>query len=169
MKKCIKCNKESSGNYCVYCGEKLVEEVRVKEEKNIAEERTKEVEKNNTLINDNKALYIIVFALLAIIIGLSIYTVNVNSKIDNLESQVSKLKSEKSRLSKENTDYSFENIKLKDKADFLDENIVFVLDGYGNYYYTYDQVQKVTQGEEYTYWAYNIEAAKYKGYKAWKK
>ena len=35
-----------------------------------------------------------------------------------------------------------------------------VLDGYGNYYYTYDQVQQVTQGKEYSYWAYNKEAAK---------
>ena len=59
--------------------------------------------------------------------------------------------------------------RLQDKANFMDEYIVFVLDGYGNYYYTYDQVQIVTQGvDEYEYWAYNKEQAIYLGYKAWK-
>lgn len=53
------------------------------------------------------------------------------------------------------------------KVDFFDENIVFVLEGYGNYYYTYDQVEQVTQGKSYTYWAYNKEAAITKGYRAW--
>lgn len=53
---------------------------------------------------------------------------------------------------------------VSDKLDFFDENIVFVIEGYGNYYYTYDCVQKITNGEEYSYWAYNIEAAKYEGY-----
>lgn len=51
-----------------------------------------------------------------------------------------------------------------EKLDFFDENIVFVIEGYGNYYYTYDCVQKITDGEEYSYWAYNKEAAKGNGY-----
>lgn len=53
------------------------------------------------------------------------------------------------------------------KIDFFDENIVFVLEGYGNYYYTYDQVEQVTQGKNFTYWAYNKEAAIANGYRAW--
>lgn len=51
-----------------------------------------------------------------------------------------------------------------DKLDFFDENIVFVIEGYGNYFYNYDCVQKITDGEEYSYWAYNKEAAISKGY-----
>lgn len=53
---------------------------------------------------------------------------------------------------------------MQDKLDFFDENIVFVIEGYGNYYYTYDCVQKITDGEEYSFWAYNKEAAKSNGY-----
>ena len=52
----------------------------------------------------------------------------------------------------------------KEKLDFFDENIVFVIEGYGDYYYSYDCVQRVTSGE-YTYWAYNKEAAISKGYR----
>lgn len=55
-----------------------------------------------------------------------------------------------------------------EKANMLDENIVFVLQGYGNVYYTYDCVSKLTSGSEYTYWAYNKEAAKAQGYRAGK-
>ena len=53
---------------------------------------------------------------------------------------------------------------IQEKLDFFDENIVFVIEGYGDYYYTYDCVQKITDGEEYSYWAYNKEAAMAKGY-----
>ena len=52
-----------------------------------------------------------------------------------------------------------------EKLNFLDENIVFVIEGYGNYYYTYDCMEQVTDGSEYSYWAYNKEAAISKGYK----
>ena len=46
---------------------------------------------------------------------------------------------------------------------------MFVIDGYGNYYYTYDQMEQVTQGiDEYSYWAYNKEQAISLGYKKWK-
>lgn len=53
----------------------------------------------------------------------------------------------------------------RQKFDFFDENIVFVLKGYGNVYYSYDCVQQITSGEEYEYWAYNKEAAISQGYK----
>ena len=51
------------------------------------------------------------------------------------------------------------------KLNFFDENVVFQLEGYGKYYYTYDCVQKITDGKEYSYWAYNIDAAKGNGLK----
>ena len=54
------------------------------------------------------------------------------------------------------------------KIKFFDENVVFVLDGYGRYYYTYDQMAQVTQGKSFTYWAYNLEQAIDLGYRAWK-
>lgn len=52
----------------------------------------------------------------------------------------------------------------KNKLDFFDENIVFVIDGYGDYYYTYDCMVD-SLDEDYTYWAFNKEQAIYKGYK----
>lgn len=55
--------------------------------------------------------------------------------------------------------------KEEAKAKFLDENIVFVLEGYGNVYYSYDCVDKLTEGEDFTFWAYNKEAAISQGYK----
>lgn len=53
---------------------------------------------------------------------------------------------------------------VKNKLDFIDENIVFVIEGYGNYYYTYDCMMTKVEGE-YTYWAYNKEQAISRGYK----
>ncbi len=55
-------------------------------------------------------------------------------------------------------------LKLKQKINFYDENIVFVLDGYGNYYYNYDCVQEVTNGKQYSYLAFNKQAAISQGY-----
>ena len=52
-----------------------------------------------------------------------------------------------------------------EKADFLDERIVFIIDGFGNYYYTYDEMKSLTKHlVEYEYWAYNTEQAIYLGY-----
>ncbi len=45
------------------------------------------------------------------------------------------------------------------KLDFLDENIVFKLDGFGNYYYTYDCMMNITIGSSFSYVAYNINNA----------
>lgn len=50
-----------------------------------------------------------------------------------------------------------------DKAKFLDENIVFVIEGYGDYYYTYDEMMRVVEGE-FSFWAYNKEQAIALGY-----
>ena len=67
-------------------------------------------------------------------------------------------------------DYVASNINVcngwsSEKADFLDQNIVFVIDGFGNYYYTYDEMIAATeQMDEYEYWAYNKEKAIDLGY-----
>ena len=51
------------------------------------------------------------------------------------------------------------------KAGFLDENIVFVIEGFGDYYYTYDCMMEKVGDNQYTYWAYNRENAIYLGYR----
>ena len=90
------------------------------------------------------------------------------SEISNLKRQVSTLREEKNKLFSENTSLKLTNSKNSEKIKFFDENVVFVLDGYGRYYYTYDQVEQVTQGKSFSYWTYNLEQAIDLGYRAWK-
>lgn len=53
----------------------------------------------------------------------------------------------------------------RDKAKFLDESIVFVIEGYGDYFYTYDEMMNVMEDKgEFTFWAYNKELAIALGY-----
>lgn len=55
--------------------------------------------------------------------------------------------------------------EVKEKAEFYDKTIVFVVEGYGDYYFTYNQMMQVTANDEsFTYWAYNKEQAISLGY-----
>lgn len=56
-------------------------------------------------------------------------------------------------------------IYVREKLDFMNDNIVFKIKGFGNYYYSYDCMKKKV-GDSYEYWAYNIDAAKGQGLKA---
>ncbi len=84
------------------------------------------------------------------------------NKIEKLNKQITRLENK--------TEYSipedyYDNAQ---KVDFYDKNIVFVIEGFGDYYFTYDEMQWVTRNvENYTYWAYNKEQAIYKGYTAY--
>ena len=95
----------------------------------------------------NKILLIISFLLLIVSVGFNIF--QYIDRKDTLEIY---------------WDSMYENTQFVEKAEFLDENIVFVLEGYGDYYYTYDCVQEITDGD-YSYWAYNKEAAISQGYR----
>lgn len=53
---------------------------------------------------------------------------------------------------------------IQDKLDFMDEFIVFKIDGFGNYYYTYDCMMKKVNGD-YSFIAYNINEAQRIGLK----
>ena len=78
-----------------------------------------------------------------------------NSRINTLEARAS------------NLDYLLDGQSLfyvKEKLEFFDENIVFKIKGYGNYYYTYDCMMNKVNGS-YTYWGYNKEAAISEGLK----
>lgn len=53
-----------------------------------------------------------------------------------------------------------------EKADFLDQHIVFVIEGFGDYYYTYDEMRQLTRNmDECEFWAYNTETAIAMGYR----
>lgn len=54
---------------------------------------------------------------------------------------------------------------IENKLDFFDERVVYVIEGFGNYYYSYDCMMKKVGNNEFTYWAYNPEAAQDAGYR----
>ena len=54
---------------------------------------------------------------------------------------------------------------FKDKLLFMDTNIVFVIEEFGDYYYDYDCMMHKVGNNRYSYLAYNKEAAISKGYR----
>lgn len=152
---------------------KLEKTVEQKEEK-IAEPQKIVEKKEEKKVKENKtALYVIIGILVVAVIGLGIYAFTLRdsyeSEIKDLKYTMRVLENENDRLWKKNTEGLADKIINSAKAEFLDERIVFVIDGYGDYYYTYDQMNTVTQGiGEYTFLAYNKEQAISRGYRAWK-
>lgn len=143
----IKKQNTSHQRFCKLCGEKMI---------------------NTTICNKcgkhyfnfKKTLkFFLVIVNFLIILGMAYYIRYTHFyTIENLNSEIKDLK-------QENTTLFFEYIDDVSKAKFLDENIVFVIKGENNYYYTYNCFKKITSNGNYKYWAYNIEAAESLGYK----
>lgn len=53
----------------------------------------------------------------------------------------------------------------KDKLDFYNKSVVFVIKGYGNKYYSYDCMMEKVGDKRFSYLVYNPENAKGLGYK----
>ena len=160
MKVCSVCNKENSneGNFCVFCGGTLIEQSR----------RTVERNRNVEQANLKLKIVIVILAIILALVSVAAIYYGVIRESEN-EKLISNLRKESNQLHDDKQTLIIENSKYLEKISFFDKNVVFVIDGYGNYYYTYDQMEKVTQGEkEYSFWAYNIEQAKGLGYRAWK-
>lgn len=121
--------------------------------------------KNNTLV---KILPVIlgIFLLISIIVIFSLLIKNEKQrlKIIDLEEKYSNY-DDLTKYKDLYFDEMAKNVKLSNKASFMDEHIVFVLDGYGNYYYNYDCMQEVTKGKNFKFLAYNAENAISLGYK----
>lgn len=178
MKICPKCNREIDGvkgDFCVYCGERLI---KTKKNRRDSINSTQEVmNKDIKFVKIQRIIIIILTIILFLLVGCTVYfgIIRPKNRITDLENQkielekkVTSLNNKISKLNTEKTQLTKDNLKLEIKAKFIDENVVFVLDGYGNYYYTYDQMIQVTQGKSYSYWAYNKEQAINLGYRAWK-
>ena len=147
--------------------QKIIEAMEQEKSNNEIKSKSGQEEKSE---ESNVVFYITIAILTIIIIIMGIYAF---SKKGEYEDEISDLKSQISRLNRNYNELESEKnsewLKNSEKIEFLDENIVFVIDGYGDYYYTYNQMETVTQGiGNYTYWAYNKEQAIYRGYKAWK-
>lgn len=120
---------------------------------------------NFKFLNTNKVSIIVIIILTIIIIIESIFIIKEKNYADELIRRIKDLENSYKYLSDDYWNERIENIKLRNKSNFMDEYIVFVLEGYGNYYYSYDCMKEVTEGKEYTFWAYNTNSAIVKGYK----
>lgn len=120
---------------------------------------------NFKFLNTNKAFIIIIIVLTVIIIIESMFIIKKQNYDNELKKEIDSLKETLESSSNSHIELLKENVKLRNKSNFMDEYIVFVLDGYGNYYYTYDCMEEVTEGKEYSFWVYSINNAVAKGYK----
>lgn len=127
------------------------------------------VENNVKKVFKKNNIYSIIISILFVIsiVGLCIlgysyynYSQTIGKKIHEYIEQKENAESDLNYITNGNSIYY-----LKKKLDFFDEKIVFVLKEYGDVYYTYDCVQKITAGSKYEFWAYNESAAIFKGYK----
>ncbi len=120
---------------------------------------------NFEFLNINKVFIIVITILTIIIIIESVFIIKKQNYADELKKEIESLEETIQSDNEAYFDLLKENIHLTSKSNFMDEYIVFVLDGYGNYYYTYDCMKEVTEGKEYSFWAYNTNSAIAKGYK----
>lgn len=112
---------------------------------------------------------LIVFLIILIVVNIALGFLYFESSNKN-----EVLRAENKKIIKENENLEAENEEIhsnlfdviginpvyyiKNKLDFMDDNIVFKIEGFGNYYYTYDCMMRKVSGS-YSYWAYNKEAA----------
>lgn len=120
---------------------------------------------HNKKASHKKIIIIILLVFLVTIIMLRL--INNNIRIEELEDQVNSqlkvIKNQKKDIDSIVGDKSAEYIK--NKLEFYDKSVVYVIEGYGNYYYTYDCMIKKVGNDSFTYWTYNPEAARDEGYK----
>lgn len=109
-------------------------------------------------------------ALIVCVIALVIMYANKNQEVENLyvdlevkDDEMWSYKSDSENLEDLLNGKTY--YYVKNKLDLMDEAIVFEIEGYGNYYYTYDCMMKKVGSSEYSYWAYNKEQAIGRGLK----
>lgn len=114
-------------------------------------------------------LLLIVFLIISIVINLALGFLYFESSNKN-----EKLNAENKKIIKENENLEVENEEIhnnlfsvigidsvyyvRNKLDFMDDNIVFKIEGFGNYYYTYDCMMQKVNGS-FSYWVYTDVAA----------
>lgn len=122
-------------------------------------------------INYNAILIVLYSLIIAIFLFVGIYSLvnyinSLKMKVETSQNSYNRLKTRYETLSEKYSKKETEYLSKERKIEFFDEHVVFVIEGYGNYYYTYDEMEQVTQGKNYSFWAYNIDQAKNLGYKA---
>lgn len=114
----------------------------------------------------NKKYLIVMLLIIIASIGVNTLLIsNLNEYKKEYENENSILKDEIKYLESANSLIKKISEGYQADSEFLNENIAIVIQGYGNYYYTYDCVQKMIGDEEYSFRAYNIPTAIAQGYK----
>lgn len=145
----VRCEKRKI-RFCKLCGGKL-------DINNKCKKCGKQYFKFNRII----FLYIIIIILIIICVFLILALDDANKTIDNIYDAENRWCDTQLNSLIGNNDINY----IKNKLDFIDNKIVFVLEGDNTYYYTYDCVQTLTNGNHYKFLAFNEESAKSKGYK----
>lgn len=171
-------------NFWIICGTFLIVHYQIKIRKfrsnNAKKKNEKKIinhTKSSNLSNERKAIIVgmigtIIFA------GLSVYEIldKRNLKTE-MQTQISELKNKSQTLKSENVSLELKldtiledksEFYIKNKLNFLDNNIVFVITGYGNYYSDYDCMLQRVGNSDYTYLAFNKKAAIGHGYQEYK-
>ncbi len=135
--------------------------------------KAKRKEKHRRKLKDRSLLIIVIVCiLLGISVIFNIYLLatrkpNVDNSIqeelmmekNRIDTELKLWQSEHQAILKEETQEYVLN-----KIDFFDKRIVFIIDGLGNEYYSYDCMLRKVGYKPSTYWAYNVENAIAKGY-----
>lgn len=134
-----------------------LEEYETKKKKE--EKKLKPEQKNKLLLPLEILIVLFGCSLICIVLLLIKFVINKN----NLSSEQELVESYKEDLDRlvgdKDVDY------IEDKLNFFDESVVYVIEGFGNYYYSYDCMMKKVGNNEFSYLAYNPETAQNKGYR----
>lgn len=123
--------------------------------------RIKKENRINKVSKENDYKYkapFIIFLILFILSCFAIYVLYAN--LEEREEEYNNVSDKLESLTRGQT-YFYTQSKL----NFIDKHVVFQIEGYGNYYYTYECMLKKVGNNEYNFWAYNTEAAQGRGLK----
>ena len=126
------------------------------------EERSK-IKKNMNIKSKQTIFIVLIILFITNLISIALF-INTNNKLKTIKKECDTAEQAHEHILGLLTKHQGWGYTM-DKINFYDENIVFVIEEYGNYYYNYDCFKKLTMNQEFTYWAYNKEAAIYHGYK----
>lgn len=128
------------------------------------ETQQQQQQKKSKTMYGTLVLSILLLGLFICTIAQCVINADLNKQIEELEKRPERIVSYPDDYYKTLEKAEFYD-EVSEKVEFYDEAIVFVIEGYGDYYFTYDEMIEATEDEdEYSYWAYNKEQAISRGY-----
>ena len=125
----------------------------------------------NKIKNINKItkLFIVLTVMMSVILLISIfYNFKQNFYIKDINKDYKQIRDDYYALKKSYEEEQNLNDNLKDKVNFFDEHISFVVEEFNNKYVSYNCMKYLTQGKNYKFLAYNTEQAISEGYEQYK-